>query len=79
MRDRPPPPCAGTVVVHRDDAVTCSADTCPKDLGRGVWFSIHATFVRCPEAWGRGQGCPDCGFRAIGGGSPVAGAVSHRR
>jgi|GEM_PF-5168015 len=79
MHDMSPTSCQGTVVVHCDDAVTCTTDTCPKDLGRGIWFSIHATFVRCPETSDRGQGCPDCGFRTVDVGTGVARVASHGR
>ena len=66
MRHPSLPLCSGTVVIHRDDAATCTSDACRRDLRRGVWFSIHSRFVHCPEAV-KGDGrCPDCGF-----GSPV--------
>ena len=58
------PPCSGTVVVHRDEAVTCTIDTCRRDLPRGTWFSLHDSFVYCPEWLGVGRMCPDCGFSA---------------
>jgi len=54
--------CSGTVVVHRDGAVTCTTDTCRTDLGRGPWFSTHSSFVRCTETLDRSRRCPDCGF-----------------
>lgn len=58
------PRCSGMVVVHRDLAVTCTSDTCPRDLRTGVWFGMHSRFVRCPESLAVGRRCPDCGFES---------------
>ena len=55
--------CSGTVVVHRDQSVSCTDDTCPRDLPRGTWFSLHSSFVRCSIALG-GDGCLYCEFGA---------------
>ena len=55
--------CFGTVVVHRDQAVSCTDDSCPTDLPRGTWFSLHSSFVRCSTALG-GDGCVYCEFDA---------------
>src|SRR5579863_2329658 len=55
--------CEGTVVVHRDDSVSCTDDRCPHDLPRGTWFSLHSSFVRCSTALG-GDGCLYCQFDA---------------
>jgi len=52
--------CLGTVVVHRDDAVTCTRDTCPRNLPLEMWFSHHTSFVTCITA----LDCPHCGFDA---------------
>jgi hypothetical protein len=41
------PACDGTVVVHVDQSVECSAPDCPTSLDRRSWRSLHATFVRC--------------------------------
>src|SRR5579863_38402 len=57
MRALPLPECLGTVVVHRGDAVTCTRDSCPRDLSLESWFSQHASFMTC-----RAENCPDCGF-----------------
>ena len=56
-----PPMCSGAVVVHCDGAVTCTTDTCPRDLPRWMWFSLHSSFVRCVDALGA-DGCPEYGF-----------------
>ena len=56
------PRCSGTVILHRGDAVTCSRGTCPKNLSKAVWLSLHWRFVRCIEVLGRGGDCPECGF-----------------
>ncbi len=62
MRTASLPRCSGTVVLHRGDAVTCSRGTCPKDLSKAVWLSLHWRFVRCVEVLGHGGDCLDCGF-----------------
>jgi hypothetical protein len=51
--------CSGTVVVHRDQSVACTHDTCPRDLPRRTWFSLHSSFVRCSTALG-GDGWRYC-------------------
>ena len=56
--------CPGTVTVHRDEAVTCSHDDCPRDMNRGRWFGMHARFVHCAEARDPVSRCPDCSFEA---------------
>ena len=55
--------CSGTVGVHRDEAVTCTDDTCPRDLPMAMWFSLHSSFVRCSAALDTDD-CPNCGFEA---------------
>ena len=55
--------CPGTVVVHRDQSVSCTRNQCPNHLPRGMWFSLHSSFVRCSIALG-GQGCLYCDFEA---------------
>lgn len=57
MRAMPLPECLGTVVVHRDDAVTCTRDTCPRDLPLETWFSHHTSFVTCSS-----DDCAYCRF-----------------
>jgi len=59
MRAMPLPECLGTVVVHRDDAVTCTRDTCPRDLPLETWFSHHTSFVTCKT-----EDCPHCQIEA---------------
>ncbi|MGA2521940.1 MAG: hypothetical protein ABSG81_14130 [Acidimicrobiales bacterium] len=59
----PVPPCSGTVLVHEDDAVTCTSDECPRHLARTKWFSVHSTFVPCRTVAGP-EGCPDCDFQS---------------
>ena len=53
--------CSGTVGVHRDEAVTCTDDTCPRDLPMAMWFSLHSSFVRCSTALDT-EDSPNCGF-----------------
>ena len=57
MRTFPLPECLGTVVVHRGDAVTCTRDSCPRDLSLESWFSHHASFMTC-----KAGDCPHCVF-----------------
>jgi hypothetical protein len=64
MKLTPMPLCPGTVIVHRDDAMTCTSRSCPKQLTRGDWFKIHASFVPCSVAHSAG-GCPDCEFGSV--------------
>jgi len=59
------PECPGRVVIHRDDAVTCTANTCPSNLPRGTWFALHSSFRRCGLV--HGDGCPECSFAAPAG------------
>jgi hypothetical protein len=59
----PLPECSGTVVVHRYDAVTCTSDSCPRDLAIETWFSLHTSFVTCSTALDTDE-CPYCGFVA---------------
>jgi len=54
------PECLGTVVVHRGDTVTCTRDSCPRDLSLESWFSHHASFVTCQTVE-----CPHCMFDAF--------------
>ena len=80
MRAMPLPECLGTVVVHRDDAVTCTRDTCPRDLPLETWFSHHTSFVTCSTA----LECPHCGFdppvqSGHGDGNSTPSAVSRSR
>ncbi len=57
------PECPGTVVIHRDNAVSCTTNTCPRNLPRGTWFSLHASFTPCEAAGG--AECPDCAFELL--------------
>ena len=57
MRTMSLPECLGTVVVHRGDAVTCTRDSCPRDLSLDSWFSHHTSFMTC-----RAEDCPHCVF-----------------
>lgn len=77
--------CPGAVVVHRDQAVSCTDDTCPRDLPRGTWFSLHSSFVQCRTSFDIDD-CPDCGFETrvnveAGGMQPnfECDPASHRR
>jgi hypothetical protein len=54
--------CAGTVVVHVDHSVECSAPGCPTGLDRRSWRALHARFVHC-EHIGLGA-CPLCTLAA---------------
>ena len=56
--------CPGTVVVHTDGAVTCTANECSRRASRWLWFGMHGHFVRCVDSIG-GTGCADCGFHPI--------------
>jgi hypothetical protein len=60
MQALPLPECSGTVVVHRSDAVTCTRDSCPRDLSLESWFRHHASFVTCKT-----DECPHCVFDAF--------------
>lgn len=60
------PGCPGTVVVHRDLAVSCTAVSCHYSVPRAYWFSLHSTFTRCGRAGSTGESCDDCGFGAPG-------------
>jgi hypothetical protein len=71
------PECLGTVVVHRYDAVTCTRDTCPRDMTLDTWFSHHTSFMTCKT-----DDCPYCGFNARvenGYDNPTSTAFSRRR
>lgn len=57
MRAMPLPECLGTVVIHRHDAVSCTRDTCPRDLPLESWFRHHASFITCSS-----DDCPYCRF-----------------
>jgi hypothetical protein len=59
MRDMPLPECLGTVVIHEYDAVTCTQDTCPRDMTLETWFGHHTSFVTCKT-----NDCPYCRFGA---------------
>ena len=61
MRALPLSERSGTVGVHRDEAVTCTSDTCPRNLPMPMWFSLHSSFVRCSTALDTDD-CPNCGF-----------------
>ena len=62
----PMPLCPGTVIVHRDDAMTCTSRRCPQQLTREDWFKIHASFVPCSVAHRHSGGeCPDCDFGSV--------------
>ena len=56
----PLPECLGTVVVHQNDAVTCTRDTCPIDVSAETWFSHHSSFMTCNT-----DNCPHCVFDAL--------------
>jgi len=70
MRAMPLPECVGTVLVHHNDLVTCTRNSCPRDAPLETWFSFHASFVTCsaddcpycrcgaPVQLGNGQGSP---------------------
>jgi hypothetical protein len=59
MDDMPLPECLGTVVIHEYDAVTCTKDTCPRDMALESWFSHHTSFMTC-----KADDCPYCEFNA---------------
>jgi hypothetical protein len=56
------PACPGTVIVHRDMAVSCTNASCCHSVPRTGWFGLHSTFVPCGEIFGGGEFCRDCGF-----------------
>jgi hypothetical protein len=72
------PECLGTVVVHRGDAVTCTRDSCPRDLNLDSWFSHHTSFVTCSS-----HNCAHCGFEApvqwVTDGNSMSTTVRRRR
>jgi hypothetical protein len=83
MRAMPLLECTGTVVVHRDDSVTCTTDTCPRDLPVETRFSLHTSFVTCGNAFDTDD-CPHCGFDAStqlghGDGNSTSSAVIRSR
>ena len=53
--------CPGAVVVHRDQSVSCTDDTCPRDLPKALWFSLHSSFVRCSTTLDADDS-PNCEF-----------------
>ena len=61
MKLMPMPLCPGTVIVHRDQAMTCTSGRCASQLTPAEWFKIHSSFVPCTVAHRHG-GCPDCAF-----------------
>jgi hypothetical protein len=77
MRDMPLPECLGTVVVHQYDAVTCTKDTCPRDMTLETWFSHHTSFMTCKT-----DDCPYCEFNTpVGSGYdlPTSSGVRRRQ
>jgi hypothetical protein len=78
MREVSLPECLGTVVIHRYDAVTCTMDTCPRDMALESWFSHHTSFMMCKT-----QDCPHCSFSNARAASdydnPTSSAASRRR
>jgi hypothetical protein len=60
MHTFPLPECLGTVVVHRGDVVTCTRDSCLRDLSLESWFSHHASFMTC-----KAGDCPHCVFETV--------------
>jgi len=60
------PDCPGTVVVHRDLAVSCTAASCHYSVPRAYWFSLHSAFTRCGASGWTGESCDECGFGALG-------------
>jgi hypothetical protein len=78
MDDMPLPECLGTVVIHEYDAVTCTKDTCPRDMALESWFSHHTSFMTCKT-----QDCPHCSFSNARAESeydnPISSAPSRRR
>ena len=77
MRTMSLPECLGTVVVHRYDAVTCTTDTCPRDMALDTWFSHHTSFITC-----RTNDCPHCSVSAWMGreyDNPTSSTFSRRR
>lgn len=63
MLENPVVPCPGTILVHRDGAVTCTRDRCGWAMPRDVWFQLHAGVVRCADLGPR-PACPHCRFEA---------------
>jgi len=71
------PECLGTAVIHRGDAVTCTRDSCPRDLTLEVWFSHHTSFMTCKT-----RDCAHCGFNARvehGYDNPTSSTFSRRQ
>jgi len=50
--------CEGTVIVHRDRSMTCTALPCHQETGAGMWLNLHWAFVPCSTTLG--EGCPIC-------------------
>jgi len=74
-----PERCLGTVVVHLYDAVTCTRDSCPRDMTLETWFSHHTSFMTCTT-----NDCPHCGFNAPvqlanEDGNPTSSIAARRR
>lgn len=59
MQTLPLPECVGTVLVHRNDLVTCTRSSCPRDVPLETWFSFHTSFAACGI-----DDCPYCRFGA---------------
>jgi len=57
MQAMPLPECLGTVVVHRNDVVTCTQTTCPRNVSLDTWFGFHSLFASCST-----DDCPYCRF-----------------
>jgi hypothetical protein len=55
--------CHGTVVVHKDLAVTCTNEFCRSDMPRATWLSIHRYVLRCVDATGDSR-CQLCDFES---------------
>ena len=68
------PRCPGTVVVHRDQAMTCTSERCPAPPTPADWFDVHASVVPCTVAHREGN-CAVCAYRPGGRrrGAPPAG------
>jgi len=69
MHAMPLPECLGTVVVHRNDVVTCTSDNCRRDQPLESWFGRHTSFVICST-----DDCPHCVQVQVaqGDGSPTS-------
>jgi hypothetical protein len=79
MRAMPLPECLGTVVVHRNDVVTCTKASCPRDVSLDTWFGFHSLFVSCST-----DDCSYCRFHPSvllghGDGDPTSSSAARRR